>query len=169
MATTPKLYVGTYAKYNNGSLFGEWVDLTDFSDFGEFMDHIRDLHSDEEYPEFMFQDFEGFPKCWYSESGIDEETFDKIIEFSELDDDQRDAVEAFLKYKGENWDISDIIDAYQGYYSSEADFGYEMGEQMLDDNNVPEWMYNYFDYEKYGRELCMCDYEFFDGYVFRAI
>ena len=24
---TPQIYVGTYAKYNNGSIFGEWVDL----------------------------------------------------------------------------------------------------------------------------------------------
>lgn len=27
---TPSVYVGTYRKYNNGSLFGEWVDLDKF-------------------------------------------------------------------------------------------------------------------------------------------
>ena len=31
-----KVYVGTYAKYNNGSLFGAWLDLSDYSDKEEF-------------------------------------------------------------------------------------------------------------------------------------
>ena len=26
----PKVYVGTYGKYNSGSIEGKWVDLTDF-------------------------------------------------------------------------------------------------------------------------------------------
>ena len=31
-----KVYVGTYAKYNNGSLSGAWLDLSDYSDKEEF-------------------------------------------------------------------------------------------------------------------------------------
>ena len=27
-----RVYVGTYNKYNNGSLFGKWLDLSDYSD-----------------------------------------------------------------------------------------------------------------------------------------
>ena len=30
------LIVGTYAKYNNGSLSGAWLDLSDYSDKEEF-------------------------------------------------------------------------------------------------------------------------------------
>lgn len=30
-----RVYVGTYGKYNNGSIFGKWVELSDF-DFMEF-------------------------------------------------------------------------------------------------------------------------------------
>ena len=26
-----RVYVGTYGKYNNGSLFGAWLDLSDYS------------------------------------------------------------------------------------------------------------------------------------------
>ena len=26
------VYVGTYGKYNNGSLFGAWLDLSDYAD-----------------------------------------------------------------------------------------------------------------------------------------
>lgn len=30
------VYVGTYAKYNNGSLSGAWLNLSDYSDKEEF-------------------------------------------------------------------------------------------------------------------------------------
>ena len=31
-----KIYVGTYRKYNEGSLFGKWLTLSDYSDKDEF-------------------------------------------------------------------------------------------------------------------------------------
>lgn len=34
---TPKVYVGTYAKYNNGDISGEWLDLTDYVDYDDFL------------------------------------------------------------------------------------------------------------------------------------
>ena len=51
-----RVYVGTYNKYNNGSLFGKWLDLSDYSD------------KDEQEPEFMFQDYENIPETLISES-----------------------------------------------------------------------------------------------------
>ena len=65
---TPRLYVGTYAKYNSGSIEGEWLDLEDYSDRASFLDACRVLQSDEADPEIMFQDFDNIPRCWYSES-----------------------------------------------------------------------------------------------------
>ena len=35
--TTPSVYVGTYKKYNEGSLFGSWVDLTKFDSKEDFI------------------------------------------------------------------------------------------------------------------------------------
>ena len=75
------IYVGTYKKYNEGSLKGEWIDLTEFSSKEDFYEEIKELHSDEEDPEFMFQDFEdaanGFYEMgWISESHIEEDVFE---------------------------------------------------------------------------------------------
>lgn len=36
-----RVYVGTYNKYNNGSLFGKWLDLSDYSDKDEFLEACR--------------------------------------------------------------------------------------------------------------------------------
>ena len=37
-----RVYVGTYGKYNNGSLFGAWLDLSDYSDKEDFYEACRE-------------------------------------------------------------------------------------------------------------------------------
>ena len=74
-----KVYVGTYAKYNNGSIKGDWIELNNFSSIEEFYEFCSELHSDETNPEFMFQDWENIPSELISESGISENIF-SIIE-----------------------------------------------------------------------------------------
>lgn len=55
---TASIYCGTYAKYNNGSLYGKWLNLSDYSSYDELLTTMYELHSDEADPEFMFQDYE---------------------------------------------------------------------------------------------------------------
>ena len=57
----PSVYVGTYSKYNDGSLCDLWIDLSTFNDYDEFIDFCKAIHADEEDPELMAQDYEGFP------------------------------------------------------------------------------------------------------------
>lgn len=52
------VYVGTYRKYNNGSIAGAWLTLNDYKTPEDFWRACRLLHSDERDPEFMFQDYE---------------------------------------------------------------------------------------------------------------
>ena len=42
-----KIYVGTYAKYNDGSIFGKWLTLSDYADKEEFYEACKELHKDE--------------------------------------------------------------------------------------------------------------------------
>ena len=88
-----RVYVGTYGKYNAGSLLGEWLDLSDYSDKEEFYNACRELHKDEE------------------------------------------------------------------------DFAYQIVEECYE---LPEFAKTYFDYEKFARDLFMCDYWMDEGFVFRA-
>lgn len=71
-----RVYVGTYNKYNNGSLFGKWLDLSDYSDKDEFLEACRELHKDEQDPELMFQDYENIPEALISESWLSEKFFE---------------------------------------------------------------------------------------------
>lgn len=65
-----KVWCGTYKKYNEYRNTGEWMDLCDYNDADEFYEACRELHSDEDDPEFGFFDtdcpfdiFEGEPDC----------------------------------------------------------------------------------------------------------
>lgn len=165
----PAVYVGTYHKYASGSLFGMWMDLTKFYDYEEFMDACRALHNDEEDPEFMFQDYEGFPEDWYSESSLDEDTFDLIQKYVDLDDDKKDAFEAFMECKSSGRDaevFEDFEDRYQGEFDSEEDFARYIADECCMLDNVPDNIKQYFDYEAFARDLFM-EYTYWNGYVFR--
>ena len=69
------VYVGTYRKYNEGSLGGAWLKLTDYKDRDEFLAACYELHKDEKDPELMFQDWEHVPSWMIGESHIDAEVW----------------------------------------------------------------------------------------------
>lgn len=149
----PRIYVGTYAKYNDGSLDGKWIDLTAFDTYDEFVDYCRELHKDEKDPEFMVQDFENYPKAWYHESGLpSKEEFDKIVEFSMMDDDRRAAYEAYVNHTGDD-DFEHFQEAYQGKFDSASDFAYHLVDDFGLDGIGEENLTMYFDYDQFGRDL----------------
>ena len=71
------VYVGTYKKYNSGSIAGGWLNLADYASYGDFLKACGKLHKDERDPEFMIQDSESFPDgldCleWLSEQDFND-------------------------------------------------------------------------------------------------
>ena len=162
----PAIYCGTYKKYNEGSLFGAWLDLRTFDSYEEFMDVCHQLHADEEDPEFMFQDYQCFPEYWYSESCMGEEVFNKIIAFIHLEDDRQKAFKAYVAATG-NDSISDFEEDYEGEYDSEEDFASYIVSESYDLERMMGNLAMYFDYKAFARDLFISDYIFEDGYVFR--
>ena len=163
-SNNPALYCGAYAKYNNGSIEGMWIDLTTFDEYDEFIEFCCNLHADEDDPELMFQDYENFPRELYSESCFDEDDFDTIIKYASFAD--RDAVDAFLSCFSVD-ELDKFEDAYQGEFDSEEDFAYHIIDECYDIEQTMGNLSFYFDYEKFARDLFMCDYFFDNGYVFR--
>lgn len=86
-----RIYVGTYAKYNNGTLQGEWVNLSDFYDLDGFKEHCVEIHEDEEEPEYMFQDWENIPDSLIDESNLEENFFELRDELDRLNDTEKEA------------------------------------------------------------------------------
>lgn len=164
----PSVYVGTYGKYNDGSLCGLWIDLSTFNDYDEFIDFCKAIHADEEDPELMAQDFEEFPRQWYNEGFMSEDDFDNIIEYSELCDKySREAVDDYMEFHDE---LDDFEEAYCGEWDSEEDFARHIVSECYDLERSMGELANYFDYEAFGRELFMWDYSMgANGNVFRRL
>lgn len=170
---TFSIYVGTYAKYNNGSLQGSWLEISNYSNYDELLETMRELHQDEDEPEFMFQDY----KCnqffikqkLISECHLSANIYEiaEQINNSDYDFEVIEAYAECMSYYHE--DISDLLDnlsdSYYGEYSSDEDFAQTTLEQdgsILE--NLPSYIY--IDWEATARHL-MYDYMSSNGYYFR--
>ena len=164
----PSVYVGTYGKYNEGSLCGLWIDLSSFSDYDEFINFCKAIHADEYDPELMAQDYEGFPRQWYNEGFMSEEDFDNIREYTELCDKHgNDAVDDYMEFEDS---LDNFEEAYCGEWDSEEDFARHIIEECYNLEKMMGSLANYFDYEAYARELFNWDYNMgANGHVFRRI
>lgn len=87
----PKVYVGTYKKYNESSLKGGWLTLTDYKDYDEFCAACRKLHKDEHDPELMIQDCSNMPDGLSVMEWLSEQEFNDIIEACHAEEMQENA------------------------------------------------------------------------------
>lgn len=147
----PAVYVGTYAKYNNGSIFGEWVDLEVYDDKDAFYEKCRAIHDDEEDPEMMFQDWEDVPADMVSECHISEE----LWEWLDLDDDDRKLLAVYREHVDQSGTIEQAQENYAGTYSSREDWAENWWEETGLLEGIPESARYYIDYSAYARDAAM--------------
>lgn len=163
----PSIYVGTYYKYNCGSIFGMWLDLTTFGDADELEEFCRSLHRDEEDPEFMVQDFECFPRDWYCESGLpDDDLLERIKDFADLDEDQQKAFEEYINDGHEDANWSDFEEKIIGRADSWSEFAQDYISECYPDleDKMPNFIYNAIDWEHVGQELSY-DFTMYGDYI----
>lgn len=162
----PAVYCSTYRKYNNGSLQGMWVDLSTFHDEEDLFEFLYRLHCDEDEPEFMFQDFENFPRKFYSESA-GKELFQGLYEWINLDDEQREIVGEYWDEYDSSADIQDILDRHEYSGDDEEKFFDVLAEEFMESHRCLEAMQCYFDYKKWYKECGYC-YIVTENHVFSA-
>ena len=166
----PSVYVGTYRKYNNGSIFGRWIDLSDFTSLEEFYEACADLHMDEEDPEYMFQDYENIPDGLIGESWISKNYFEFQDVINNLCGVEQEAFYCWCENGNHDLstkDPSDLISSFEsdyiGEYDSEEDFAREYVENYHD---LSEFALMYFDYEAYAKDLFSGSYWSDGKYIF---
>lgn len=162
---TIKVYVGTWGKYNGGSLHGEWVDLSNFATPEQFKNYChKKLHADEPDAELMFQDVQG--PAWVhsviSEYGMN---YEMVWGWLALDDYEKPIVDGWIEMNGtrgyddfdelvqdatdnymggEGQDFSDfVMDSFSDWYGhmSVREF-LQKHYNYIDDDNVKLYMYN---------------------------
>ena len=88
----PRIYVGTWAKYNAGSLSGEWLALKDYDNYSELCEVMRAIHEDESDPEPMIQDCEDFPEGFSVVSGsLSEEEYNDILKACKEEEEEEES------------------------------------------------------------------------------
>ena len=167
----PRLFVTDYASYNEGTQFefGHWVDLSDFSDADDFMDYLSNhfKECDEKRPlwggaireEYMFTDYEGFPKQLYSES-MGGKDMERLFEFIALDEYDKPKA-AYLIDNGEDFDNYDNI--YMREYDGSNRAKWDLFEEYYAEAEAIENSNPYvsIDYDAFIRE-CFNEFEY-DG------
>ncbi len=163
----PSVYVGTWAKYNEGDLTGLWIDLTTFDDREDFVNFCYAIHADERDPELDAQDWECLPNGIDGDDLFFEQKWDVLKEYLELGEKyELDAVEAFVNRFSIDC-LSDFENCYCGKFDSELDYAYHIIDECYDLDDIMGDLSSYFDYQRYADDLFM-DYAFEDGYVFRS-
>lgn len=145
----PKIYVGTYAKYNAGSLEGKWFDLEEYACKDDFIEACQEFHGQDQEHEFMFQDHEGIPPKFISESWIDPE-FWYYMDFN--DGYSGEAKEAFVNLF-DLWDEDEFQDRFNGKFDSWKEMAEEILEETGELQAIPESLRYYFDFEAYARDI----------------
>ncbi len=173
--TNVNIYVGTYKKYNEGSIYGKWLNLEDYSTYEELKKEMYNLHKDEQDPEFMFQDYE-CPNLFkemrlISESYISDEIFE-IMEIIENCSYDFEVIEAYCNCVGcYEKDIYKIIEEVEECYCGEYDNDIHFVSNLLEDcGDIPQNLPNYIhiDWERTAWNI-MLDYSTSDNHYFRNI
>ena len=156
LSITPSLYIGTYKKYNNNNLSGEWLNLEDYNDFEEFIKACKELHSDENDPEFMIQDAEDIHSSLAKYLDKDLYTYLEACKKS-----SPDIVNALLDY---GYSIEQALEDCEAVYMIEKHHNLTFEENIAyyhADNGFIEGLgyghketifSKYFDYQSYGHD-----------------
>lgn len=173
------IYVGTYHKYNNASIDGEWLNLCNFDDYGQLLEKVKEIHADEYDPELMVQDCEYLPDSLYCETWYSD-TVKKWLDYASFVKENPDKQKAFKVYfdcfvtSTDNRSISELIEDFEerfcGDYSESLtpleDYLYENFSFEIEAiaNDYPMITHG-FCWQKYARA---CEYDFyeFDGFIF---
>ena len=131
MNLQPKVYVGTYKKYNEGSLKGGWITLTDCKNYAAFLTACRQLHKDERDPELMIQDCIDMPDGLSCMEWLSEEEFNDIIEAVAAESVPEDAPrfqvidysEKAIAVVGDTRDIKDKLKSLGGRFNPRLSCG----------------------------------------------
>lgn len=181
----PRFHIWSLRDYADGTLLGDWIDLTPGMTEEDVLEEIFNLlryydegdkvaHPDDPNflprEEWMVGDYEGFPSRFYSESMSFGPVLQWIEDTQDMDDDRKEAYELYLDNVGSDSDLSGFEEAYQGQYDSMQDFAEQLLEDTGEIDSIPKHLQFYFDYSLYARDLELGgDYWESGGHIYRNL
>ncbi|MED7818420.1 MULTISPECIES: antirestriction protein ArdA [unclassified Francisella] len=143
----PQIYIACLASYNNGILYGKWVNAN--QDVSVLEEEIQEILADSPMPdaeEWAIHDYEDFGNLSLSEYESLEtisQVAQNIVEHGEL------FIEAYKYTNSIDEAIEMINDRFIGLYDSVEDYA----EKTTDISSVPEYLRYYIDFESLARDI----------------
>ena len=160
-----RIYVASLADYNEGTLYGKWIDL-DGKSAEEITEEVQEMlkasPSDSIAEEWAIHDYEGI-KC--EEYDYFEDIAEKVSILEQLSGDELDAYPLFVANYGVT-DLEKFEDAYRGKWDSEREYAEEYIDSTGLLRDAEKLLSDYFDYEAFAHDLFINDYTFINGHVF---
>ena len=159
--TEIKVWIGSLAAYNAGGLIGEWFEVEADQEAADFWKNVktrisaigfRGMSDHELLDELDVFDTDGLP------SYLDLFQWDRVQEFIKLDDHDRAIASAIIDagFNRDDESLDDLLsEHYHGCHRSEKDYAIEYLESCYDFDAVEYPFGQYFDYEKFTRDLFM--------------
>lgn len=164
--TTPRIYVACLAAYNNGILYGDWIDCDQDTDsIQKQIDELLENSPMRDAEEWAIHDFENWQDIDLSEN----EDIEDLAKLAEILQKHGKAYAVYVEYYGKEYaTLEDFQDKYQGHYKSEEDF---VEEHFRESNEIPDHLENYIDWKAMAHDWFISDYysDYADGgyYVLR--
>jgi antirestriction protein len=156
-SNTPRIYVACLSAYNNGHLWGEWIDVDRDSD--EITVDIKVMLSRspmakfEACEEWAIHTYEGFSGIQIGEY----ESIDRVVELVQKLKEHGEAFAAYLDHYNLE-DINNFEDRYHGSYESERAFTEEHYSELIDTVEKAGLDPMYIDFEALARDLFTSDF-----------
>lgn len=151
---TPQIYIACLASYNNGILFGKWIDAT--QDESDIVAEIQDILANspiEGAEEWAVHDFEGFGGIRIEEYS----SINTIVEYVSFITQHGELGKALLAEYAMDDAETMLNDYYQGCFDSEVDFAWQLFDECYA-HQIPDNLICYFDCEAFARALFIGDY-----------
>lgn len=146
--TTPRIYVACLAAYNNGTLHGCWIEVSDAETISEAVTAMLAASPIPDAEEWAIHDYEGFEGAELSEWA----SFDHVCELAEFIG-EHDALGAILltHFGGDLEQARAQFDDYAGEYQSLGAFAEELHDQT--GTVIPDALQYYINWEALGRDM----------------
>ena len=174
--TTPRVWIGCLACYNDGRLVGDWFDAASADEVTTYDVHGAHSRADS-HDELWCLDHENIPVRGELDP-LTAAAWGRCL--AEVDEQLRPALCAWVEsgdYVAEgNTDlpsVSDFEERYQGHWDTFAEYAENLADDIGLLDGVPEEIARYFDWQAWSRDLAF-DYSVYDDseggvFVFRDL
>ncbi|HSW64782.1 MAG TPA: antirestriction protein ArdA [Dissulfurispiraceae bacterium] len=155
-ANTPRIYVASLSDYNNGRLYGRWIDADQPAE--SIREQIAQMLAESKEPmaeEWAIHDYAGFGDLGLSES----EDIDRLAEVAFLIKEHGDVFASLLAYLGGTSSVDHarryMEEGYRGEYDNLTDYVQELIEDCYSDvlKGLPDFIRYHIDYDGIAHDM----------------